>query len=57
MRDRARAHGAWVVLSTVAGPSGEYQETSGGSGVWSPDGSLVAQAGSAPGETLTVVLG
>ncbi|MGW0966628.1 carbon-nitrogen hydrolase family protein [Streptomyces sp. NPDC002516] len=57
MRERARAHGVWVVLSTAAGPSGEYAQTSGGSGVWSPDGSLVAQAGSAPGEVLTLVLG
>ncbi|MFD5633558.1 carbon-nitrogen hydrolase family protein [Streptomyces sp. NPDC127077] len=57
MRERAQAHGVWVVLSTVAGQSGEYQETSGGSGVWSPDGSPVAQAGSAPGEVLTVILG
>ncbi|MFD9466695.1 hypothetical protein [Streptomyces sp. NPDC060027] len=57
MRERARAHGVWVVLSTAAGPSGEYKETSGGSGVWSPDGSLVAQSRPAPGEVLTLVLG
>lgn len=54
---RARAHGVWVVLSTAAEPSREYQETSGGSGVRSPGGSLVAQSGSAPGEVLTLVLG
>ncbi|MFF3446720.1 carbon-nitrogen hydrolase family protein [Streptomyces sp. NPDC002667] len=57
MRERARTHGLWVVLSTAAGPSGEYEKTSGGSGAWSPDGSLVAQAGSTPGEVVTLVLG
>jgi predicted amidohydrolase len=57
MRERERAHGVWVALSTAAEPSGEYQETSGGSGVRSPGGSLVAQSGSAPGEVLTLVLG
>jgi predicted amidohydrolase len=56
MQERARRHGAWVVLSTVAGSSGEYRETSGGSGVWSPDGSLIAQAGPEPGAVVTVVL-
>ncbi|MFG3552533.1 hypothetical protein [Streptomyces sp. NPDC047725] len=49
-------HAAWVVLSTVAGPSGEYRETSGGSGVWSPDGALAAQAGPEPGAVVTAIL-
>ena len=48
MRDRAVAHGVWVVLSTAAGPSGEYRETSGGSGVWAPDGDVFIQAGTEP---------
>ncbi|MFI2412128.1 carbon-nitrogen hydrolase family protein [Streptomyces sp. NPDC018947] len=56
MRERAVTHAAWVVLSTVAGPSGEYRETSGGSGVWSPDGSLAAQAGPEPGAVVTAIL-
>ncbi|MFF7358530.1 carbon-nitrogen hydrolase family protein [Streptomyces filipinensis] len=56
MQERARAHGVWVVLSTVAGPSGEYRETSGGSGVWAPDGSRVAQAGPEPGAVATATL-
>ncbi|MFH7333918.1 carbon-nitrogen hydrolase family protein [Streptomyces sp. KHY 26] len=57
MRERAVEHGVWVVLSTAAGPSGEYRETSGGSGAWSPDGSPVAQAGPEPGAVVTVTLG
>ncbi|WP_225834590.1 carbon-nitrogen hydrolase family protein [Streptomyces sp. NK08204] len=57
VRERAVAHGVWVVLSTVAGPSGEYRKTSGGSGVWSPDGSLVAQAGPEPGAVVGAILG
>ncbi|GGV13154.1 hydrolase [Streptomyces filipinensis] len=56
MQERATVHGVWVVLSTVAGPSGEYRETSGGSGVWAPDGSRVAQAGPEPGAVVTATL-
>ncbi|MEV7794144.1 carbon-nitrogen hydrolase family protein [Streptomyces sp. NPDC087512] len=56
MKERAMTHAAWVVLSTVAGPSGEYRETSGGSGVWSPDGALAAQAGREPGAVVTAIL-
>ncbi len=50
MRDRAAAHGVWCVLATCAGATGEYPDSSGGSGVWAPDGGLVVQAGAAPGE-------
>ncbi|MEU4085428.1 carbon-nitrogen hydrolase family protein [Streptomyces aureus] len=57
MRERAVAHGMWVVLSTAAGPSGSYPETSGGSGVWGPGGEPVAQAGPAAGEITVAVLG
>ncbi|RLV08826.1 carbon-nitrogen hydrolase family protein [Streptomyces griseocarneus] len=57
MGERVTAHGVWGVLSTVAGPSGEYRETSGGSGVWAPDGSLVARAGTEAGAVVTATLG
>ncbi|MER5349937.1 carbon-nitrogen hydrolase family protein [Kitasatospora sp. NPDC002551] len=53
---RAADNGVWVVLSTAAGPSGEFAATSGGSGVWAPDGTEVVRAGTAPGEVVTAVL-
>ncbi|WP_433174699.1 carbon-nitrogen hydrolase family protein [Actinoallomurus sp. CA-150999] len=56
MRDRAAAHGVWVVLSTAAGSSGEYRETSGGSGVWAPDGDVFIQAGAEPEAVVTATL-
>lgn len=56
MRDRAAAHGVWVVLSTAAGPSGEYRETSGGSGVWAPGGNVLVQAGAEPDAVVTAAL-
>ncbi len=56
LRDAAAAHGVWGLLSTVAGPSGEYPQTSGGSGAWAPGGALVAQAGAEPDEVVTVTL-
>ncbi|WP_278045218.1 hypothetical protein [Actinomadura roseirufa] len=43
-------------MSTVAGPSGEFRETSGGSGVWSPDGPLVVQAGPEPDAVVKATL-
>ncbi|MBD0675594.1 carbon-nitrogen hydrolase family protein [Streptomyces sp. CBMA156] len=55
-RDRAAAHGVWCVLATCAGATGEYPDSSGGSGVWAPGGELLAQAGTAPGELLRVEL-
>ncbi|MFC5662176.1 carbon-nitrogen hydrolase family protein [Kitasatospora misakiensis] len=54
---RAADNGLWVVLSTFAGPTGAYAATSGGSGVWAPDGTRVAEAGAVAGEVLTAVLG
>ncbi|WP_129789984.1 nitrilase-related carbon-nitrogen hydrolase [Promicromonospora panici] len=56
MRDRAAAHGIWVVLSTAAGPSGEFAETSGGSGVWAPGGNLHVQAGTRAGDVAVATL-
>ncbi|MFD8702074.1 carbon-nitrogen hydrolase family protein [Kitasatospora sp. NPDC059648] len=55
-RDRATAHGVWVVLSTSAGPTGVFPDSSGGSGIWAPDGSTVAQAGTEPGELVRAEL-
>ncbi|WP_208866014.1 carbon-nitrogen hydrolase family protein [Kitasatospora cheerisanensis] len=57
MRDRATAHRTWVVLATSAGPSGSYPDTSGGSGIWGPNGEPVARAGRAAGEIATARLG
>ncbi|WP_199839828.1 carbon-nitrogen hydrolase family protein [Streptomyces sp. XY431] len=54
---RAADNGVWVVLATAAGPSGEFAASSGGSGVWAPDGSEVAKAGTGTGEVVTAVLG
>ncbi|MFI2606684.1 carbon-nitrogen hydrolase family protein [Kitasatospora sp. NPDC018619] len=56
VRDRAAAHGVWCVLSTCAGATGEYPDSSGGSGVWAPGGSRVVQAGTAPGELVRAEL-
>lgn len=56
MHERAAAHGIWVVLATAAGPSGSYPQTSGGSGIWGPNGELVAQAGRDAGEITTALL-
>lgn len=56
MRDRATTHGVWVVLSTAAGPSGDYRETSGGSGIWAPDGDVFIQAGAEPDAVVTATL-
>ncbi|MFJ5926062.1 carbon-nitrogen hydrolase family protein [Kitasatospora sp. NPDC092948] len=50
MSERAAAHGVWVVLSTAAGPTGSFAETSGGSGVWGRNGEMVTQAGPDAGE-------
>jgi predicted amidohydrolase len=54
LAERARRigdqHGVWVALASFAGPTGSgYTETAGCSGVWSPDGTLIAQAGTEPG--------
>lgn len=57
MRERALAHGVWVVLATSAGASGTYPETSGGSGVWGPDGAVVVQSGPEPGAVVSAALG
>ncbi len=50
--------GAHVALASAAGPNGAaYPETAGGSGVWAPDGTVLARAGTAPGAVAHVTLG
>lgn len=60
--ERARrvavTYGVWAAVSSFAGPtgSGEYAPAAGRSGIWRPDGSVAAQAGSAAGEIARAVL-
>ncbi|MFD5461365.1 carbon-nitrogen hydrolase family protein [Kitasatospora sp. NPDC127059] len=56
LRERTAAHRVWGVLSTSAGASGEFPDTSGCSGVWAPDGTVVGQLGSEPGGLLRAEL-
>lgn len=43
--------GAYVAFASFAGSTGGgFDRTAGRSGIWSPDGTLLAQAGTAPGE-------
>ncbi|WP_030270270.1 carbon-nitrogen hydrolase family protein [Streptomyces sp. NRRL B-24484] len=56
MRERALAHDMWVVLATAAGASGSFAGTSGGSGVWAPDGAVVAQADPEAGRTVACTI-
>lgn len=54
----AREHTVWVAFASFAGSTGHgYQDAAGGSGVWSPDGSLITQATTATGETVRATLG
>ncbi|MEU6016434.1 carbon-nitrogen hydrolase family protein [Streptomyces sp. NPDC047515] len=56
MSRSALAHDVWVVLATSAGPSGVYAHTSGGSGIWAPDGTPAVQAGPEPGAVVSTTL-
>ncbi|MFF0296160.1 carbon-nitrogen hydrolase family protein [Kitasatospora sp. NPDC004614] len=56
MRERATTHATWVVLATAAGPSGTFAHTSGGSGIWTPNGDLATQAGPDAGQTVAFSL-
>ena len=56
LRERALAHGVWSVLSTSAGPSGTYEATSGGSGIWAPNGDVLVQAGPDAGDMVGATL-
>jgi predicted amidohydrolase len=47
----AASLGTWVAIASFAGATGGgYTECAGHSGLWSPDGNPVAQAGEGPGE-------
>ncbi|KUN81141.1 hypothetical protein AQJ66_24575 [Streptomyces bungoensis] len=56
MSERAGTHDVWGVLATAAGPSGSFSWTSGGSGIWAPNGEVATQAGSLPGQTVVFTL-
>ncbi|MFD0690547.1 carbon-nitrogen hydrolase family protein [Actinomadura fibrosa] len=46
----AADHGVWVATAAFAGPTGGgFDRTSGRSGIWSAEGELLAEAGTAPG--------
>ena len=50
-------YGAWVAISSFAGPTGSgYVATAGRSGIWAPNGSVAARAGRAPGEIARATL-
>ena len=55
MAARATANGVHVALACGAGPDGPLL-AAGGSGFWRPDGTVIAQAGTAPGETVVTDL-
>ena len=47
----ATRHYTWVAIASCAGPTGGgYDQTAGRSGIWAPDGSLIASTGPDPGE-------
>ncbi|MYW14938.1 carbon-nitrogen hydrolase family protein, partial [Streptomyces sp. SID2955] len=49
-------HGVWAATAAFAGPTGGgFDRTSGRSGIWSSDGSLLAEAGAAPAEIARAV--
>ncbi len=52
----APQYGVWIAISCFAGPGSDYPDASGGSAVWAPDGSLVAQADDQPGRIITATL-
>ena len=53
----ATDHHVWVALASFAGPTGGgYDEAAGGSGIWGPDGVVVARAGSEPGAIVRTTL-
>jgi predicted amidohydrolase len=56
-RSIATAYGVWVAFSSFAGPTGgDFSETAGRSGIWSPDGSVAARAGQTPGQIARATL-
>jgi len=53
----AAEQGVFVAFASFAGPTGGgYGETAGRSGIWSPDGRVIARAGATPGEIARATL-
>jgi predicted amidohydrolase len=53
----AAAHGCWVAMASFAAPTGGgYHHPPGGSGIWAPDGTRVADAGPDVGGIATATL-
>ncbi len=53
----AADHGVWVAMAAFAGSTGEgYDRAGGRSGIWRPDGSEAARAGTEVAEVVTVPL-
>ncbi|MFG1840642.1 carbon-nitrogen hydrolase family protein [Micromonospora sp. NPDC049175] len=53
----ATAHRVWVAVASFAGSTGGgYTEAAGRSGVWTPEGKVLARAGTEPGESVAVTL-
>ncbi|MER5479168.1 carbon-nitrogen hydrolase family protein [Streptomyces sp. NPDC002734] len=56
-RRAAADHGVWVATAAFAGPTGGgFDRTSGRSGVWAADGSLLAEASDLPGDIARAVV-
>ncbi|MEU8283659.1 carbon-nitrogen hydrolase family protein [Micromonospora sp. NPDC048905] len=54
----ATAHRVWVAVASFAGSTGGgFTEAAGRSGVWTPEGEVVARAGTEPGESVGASLG
>ena len=56
VRAIAGRHGVWVALACFAGSTGDYPQTSGGSGIWNPSADTIVQAGAEPGQWVTAKL-
>jgi predicted amidohydrolase len=53
----ATDHRVWVAFASFAGPTGAgYERTAGRSGIWAPDGTVVAQAGPEAGAVVSATL-
>lgn len=53
----ATDHGVWVAIASFAGSTGGgYDRSAGRSGIWSPDGSVVARAGPETGAIVLATL-
>jgi len=54
----AAAHGIWAVTASFSGPTGGgFDVTAGRSGIWSPDGTCLVEAGDGAGEVVAATLG